>query len=116
MAGPLVSVAHFRSGEPGFADRAADALTVLSERDGFLGGDLARSTDDIADWVLVTRWRDVGSYRRALGNYEVKLRAMPLLGEALDQPSSFETVLEAGPDEPPRVYRSDRAAEPRIVP
>ena len=49
-------------------------------------GTLGRSTDDADDWVLVTEWENVGSYRRALGNYEVKLHATPLLGEALDLP------------------------------
>jgi hypothetical protein len=36
----------------------------------------------------------VGSYRRALGNFDVKLRAAPLLGEALDLPSSFESLID----------------------
>jgi hypothetical protein len=36
------------------------------------------------------RWRDVGSYRRALSSYDVKVTAVPLLSRALDEPSAYE--------------------------
>lgn len=105
---PLLSVARFRAGDAAFEARAQAALDVLGQRDGFLRGSLARSTDDTADWVLVTEWRNVGSYRRALGNFDVKLRATPLLSEALDLPSSFETLVDARPGEALRTFASDR--------
>jgi hypothetical protein len=89
----MISVTHFAD-DAGFGVRARDALTVLSARPGFVRGTLGRSTDDESAWVLVTEWRNVGSYRRALGNVEVKLRAAPLLGEALDLPSSFEPLVD----------------------
>lgn len=89
----MISVTHFRAGAADFEQRARDALAVLAARPGFVRGDLGRSTDDPADWTLVTEWANVGSYRRALGNYEVKLRATPLLGEALDLPSAFEALV-----------------------
>ena len=57
----------------------------------------ARSTDDPDAWVLLTEWANVGSYRRALGNYEVKLHATPLLAAALDLPGGFETLLDVAP-------------------
>ena len=50
---------------------------------------------------------NVGSYRRALGNYDVKLRTTPLLGQALDVPSSFEALVEVG-DGATTVTASDR--------
>lgn len=90
----MISVTHFRSGTPDFEQRAAVALETLAQRTGFVRGSLGRSTDDTADWLLITEWSNVGSYRRALGNYDVKLQATPLLGEALDLPSSFEPLLE----------------------
>ena len=90
----MISVTHFAADDAGFAARAQDALTALSKRPGFVRGGLGRSTDDENAWVLVTEWADVGSYRRALGNFDVKLRAAPLLGEALDLPSSFEPLVE----------------------
>ena len=41
---------------------------------------------------MVTRWRDVGSYRRALSSYDVKVGAVPLLSRAIDEPSAYETL------------------------
>ena len=40
--------------------------------------------------MLVTRWANVGSYRRALQGYEAKVVVVPLLSEALDEPSAYE--------------------------
>lgn len=90
----MISVTHFRSDDASFAQRAQDALTALAARPGFVRGSLGRSTDDPAAWVLTSEWENVGSYRRALGNYEVKLRATPLLAEAIDLDSSFEPLVE----------------------
>lgn len=104
----MISVTHFRSTDPGFPHRAQDALTALAARPGFLRGTLGRSTDADSVWLLVTEWENVGSYRRALGNYEVKLRATPLLGEALDLDSSYEPLVEVGPDGSATTHASDR--------
>jgi len=75
-----------------FRQSLEEALAVLSEQDGFEDGRLGRNVDEPDLWVLVTRWRHVGSYRRALSSYGVKLRAVPLLSRALDEPSAYETV------------------------
>jgi len=89
----MISVTHFDSAEPDFAERARLALATLSQRPGYLRGSFARSTDSDSRWVIVTEWESVGAYRRALGAYEVKMYAAQLLGEALDQDSAFEPVL-----------------------
>jgi hypothetical protein len=47
-------------------------------------------------WVLETRWTNVGSYRRALSAYDVKLGAVPLLSRAIDEPSAYEVLDEGG--------------------
>jgi len=104
----MISVTHFRSADATFVQRARAALDVLSRRPGFVDGTLGRSTDDDDAWVLVTEWANVGSYRRALGNYDVKLRATPLLGEALDLPSGFESLLRMAPGGAETVAVSDR--------
>lgn len=104
----MIGVVHFRTDDGGFAVRAQDALAVLAARPGYLRGELGRSADDPADWVLVTEWADIGSYRRALGSYEVKLRATPLLAESVEVPSSFETLVEVAPDGSVAVRESDR--------
>ena len=105
----MISVTHFRSDDVAFEQRAGAALAVLAARPGFVRGSVGRSTDDEHEWVLVSEWTNVGSYRRALGNYEVKLHATPLLGEALDIPSSFESLLEVAAGGDTTLHPSDKA-------
>lgn len=105
----MISVTHFTAADASFEQRGQDALDALAARPGFVRGTLGRCTDDVGDWVLVTEWADVGSYRRALGNYEVKLRATPLLSDAHDLPSSFEALVQAEAGAPVTRRRSDRA-------
>ena len=90
----MLAVTHFVDDGDDFAQRARTALDALSARPGYLRGTLGRSVDDPAAWLLLTEWENVGSYRRALGNYEVKLHATPLLATALDLPSGFEPLLD----------------------
>jgi quinol monooxygenase YgiN len=68
------------------------ALAVLAQQRGYADGQLGRNVDDQTLWVMVTRWQDVGSYRRALSSYDVKVGAVPLLSKALDEPSAFEDL------------------------
>jgi hypothetical protein len=90
-------------------DRGRTALEVLAARPGYLRGTLARSADDPDAWLLITEWENVGSYRRALGNYEVKLHATPLLADALDLPGAFESLLDVSPGGTVVTRASDRA-------
>ena len=94
--------------EPGdeatFRANAAAALQALSERPGWVGGRLGRSTDDARAWLLLTEWESVGAYRRALGGYDVKMHATPLLARAVAEPSAYETFEDA-------FAPSDRAAD-----
>jgi hypothetical protein len=82
----------------GFLAAAGDVVAVLAERRGFVRARVCRATDDPELWLLVSEWADVGSFRRALGSTEVRLRAFPLLAGAADEPSGFETLtsLDAG--------------------
>lgn len=109
----MISVAHFAvsDADPGeFAERARAALAALAARSGYLRGSLGRSTDDGGNWVLITEWENVGSYRRALGNYEVKVVASTLFADAVDLPSSFEPLLEMAPGGAMIERGSDRGA------
>ena len=107
----MISVTHFTAQADDFADRAEAALKVLASRPGYVRGQLGRSTDDERDWVLVTEWENVGSYRRALGGMDAKLIAMPLLAEAIDVPSSFEILATGRPDGTIERGSSDRAPD-----
>ena len=88
---------------PGFADVASaleaarDTLAVLAERPGYLRGWLTRAVDEPDLLVLAHEWADVGSYRRALSAYEVKLR-WPFLQTAVDEATAFEVLVARTPD------------------
>lgn len=91
----LVVVSRFRvdeAGADGFRSDAHAALAALAERPGYAGGHLGRNLDDPGLWVITTTWANVGSYRRALSSYDVKVTAVPLLSRAVDEPSAYETV------------------------
>lgn len=88
----MLVVNRFRSAEPAFGEEVAAALEVLAARTGFEDGRIARNLDEPDLWVLVTQWRDVGSYRRALSSYDVKVGVVPLLSRALDEPSAYEEL------------------------
>ena len=76
----------------GFRADLEAALEVLAQQRGYAEGSLGRNLDDPTLWVLVTRWQDVGSYRRALSSYDVKVGAVPLLSRAIDEPSAYEPL------------------------
>ncbi|MFT4166137.1 MAG: antibiotic biosynthesis monooxygenase family protein [Microlunatus sp.] len=88
----MLVITRFRVGDvDGFRNRVDAALDVFRAKPGFLAADLERNLDEEDLWVLVTRWRDVGSYRRALQGYESKMVVVPMLSEALDEPSAYES-------------------------
>ena len=93
----MIVVNRFRSGTDPAAGEAlrvglAQALEALRARPGFVDGTVGRNVDDPELWLLTTRWENVGSYRRALSSYDVKMTAVPLLSQALDEPSAYELV------------------------
>ncbi len=75
-----------------FRAELENALAVLGAREGCEDGRLGRNVDDPGLWVMVTRWRDIGSYRRALSSYDVKMGAVRTLSRAIEEPSAFEPV------------------------
>ncbi len=94
-----------------FADRATAALRVLAARPGYVRGELARAYDDPAHWGLVTEWESVGAYRRALGNFEVRVHATPLLAQGTDEPSAYEVLASATPGGTVTMASSDRTTD-----
>jgi heme oxygenase (mycobilin-producing) len=97
-----------------FADRASAALDAFAARPGFLRGRVGRSADDPEVWVLATEWDGVGSYRRSLSAYDVKVHAAPLLSLGRDEPSAFE-VLRSSDGGAGAVSVSRRAADAEVV-
>ena len=88
---------------PGHADLASavvaarEVLAVLAERPGYLRGWVARAVDDADLLVLAHEWSDVGSYRRALSSYDVKLR-WPFLQTAQDEATAYEVLASRTPE------------------
>jgi len=95
-----------------FVTRAHAALAALAACPGYRAGRLTRALDEPEHWCLVTEWESVGTYRRALGSYDVKVDATPLLAESLDEPSAYETLAAAEPGGEVLTSPSDRAARP----
>ena len=104
----MLVVIHLDAGETTPVD-AERALSVLAARPGYLRGSAGPSVDDPQAWVLVTEWDRLGDYRRALGSYEVKLHAQPLLAQARDLPSAFEQLIDVAPGGAVARASSDRA-------
>jgi heme oxygenase (mycobilin-producing) len=95
-----------------FTDRAHAALAALAVRPGYRHGQLTRSLDEPTHWCLVTEWESVGTYRRALGDFDVKIHATPLLAESVDEPSAYEALVTARPGGELSIAASDRAVDP----
>ena len=91
----MIVVNRFRvveSDGESFRARVLAAHGALAARPGYVDGSVGRNVDDPELWVLTTRWANVGSYRRALSAYDVKVTAVPLLSQAIDEPSAYELV------------------------
>ena len=73
-----------------FEAQLSVALEAFSACAGFVSGEFGQNLDDSTLWSLVTHWENVGSYRRALSNLNVKMNAIPLLARAIDEPGAYE--------------------------
>lgn len=86
----MLVVNRFRvTDEDAFRPSLAEAVAVLGARPGFLGAEHGRNLDEPDLWVLVTTWENVGSYRRALSAYDVKVALAPLMTDLLHEPSAY---------------------------
>lgn len=100
-------VASERTAE--FTTQAQQALAALAARPGYRGGELTRALDEPTHWCLVTRWASVGAYRRALGDFDVRVNATPLLASSLNEPSAYEVLAGVAPGGEMTETQSDRA-------
>jgi hypothetical protein len=80
---PLANASHFEA-------QLASALEAFSHCAGFESGEFGQNLDELTLWSLVTHWENVGSYRRALSNNNVKMNAIPILAQAIDEPGAYE--------------------------
>jgi quinol monooxygenase YgiN len=78
--------------EESFVADVREAIAALAARPGHVSTRLARALDDPSQWVLVSEWVNVGSYRRALSSYDVKMASGVLMGAVVNEPTAYEVV------------------------
>lgn len=70
------------------------AIAPLAACAGCLGVEIGLATDEADLAVVVSKWENVGAYRRALSNFEVKMHSIPFLSTAMDESSAFELIYQ----------------------
>ena len=75
-------------------DDASALLVALTERPGFGGGRLVRSTDLDGGWVLEMEWASMGDWRRAFSPYDLRMQAKPQLVPLTDHLDLLHVVAE----------------------
>ncbi|MGL5830323.1 MAG: antibiotic biosynthesis monooxygenase family protein, partial [Angustibacter sp.] len=93
-----------------FSAKAQAAMAALGAQPGCQSLRLGRSLDEPNRWLLHSEWDSVGSYRRALSAYDVKVHAVPVMYYAVDEPSAYE-VLISSTAQSVAEFPSDRAAD-----
>lgn len=89
----FVALLRFRSRDvPALMAHLRESVALLSTKDGFVNAHMARAIDEPELIVLQIGWDTVGSYRRALSTYEVKVQVVPVISQALDEPTAFEVL------------------------
>ena len=88
----MFAIARFRIAEADsttFLTSLATAHEALTACDGYISGRIGSNTDEPGLIALITEWRNIGSYRRALSNYQVKMVSVPILAQAIDEPGGY---------------------------
>ena len=95
-AGPtpgFVALLRFRSRDvAGLMALLRESVSLLATKEGFVDARVSRAVDDGALVTLELSWDTVGSYRRALSSYDVKVQVVPIMSQALDEPTAFEVL------------------------
>jgi hypothetical protein len=88
-------------GDPaGFTVQAQAVVDQFAASAGSLGAELVQNLDEPELWAVVSRWADVGSYRRAFNGTPAKLVLIPLLSLAIDEPSAYADPASVGQNRP----------------
>ncbi len=98
----MIAVSRFRvtqAERDAFEAVSVPAIELLRRQRGLQGLDFGLNLDDPELWVLVTRWADVGSYRRALGSTNRPI-LWPMLALAIDEPSAYDAPEHVGENVP----------------
>jgi hypothetical protein len=85
----VFAIARFRARGEAFLTDLETAHQALAQCPGYLSGKIGVNTDEPELVALVTEWINIGSYRRALSNFNVKMVAVPILAMAIDEPGGY---------------------------
>lgn len=99
----MLAVTRFRvppAEEAAFVELARAASDFYATRPGSEGCEVVRNLDAPGLWALVSRWADVGSYRRAFNGYDAKVILTPLMLLAIDEPGAYDAPDALGPNLP----------------
>jgi len=99
----MLAMSRFRvqaQAEADFRARAERAVEFLAGCEGNLSAELLRNLDEPQLWCIVSTWRNVGSYRRSFNGNPAKMVLVPLLSEAIDEPSAFDLPQDVGENVP----------------
>ena len=89
----FVALLRFRSRDvAALMAELRESVALLAAKDGFVNAHIARAIDEPELIVLELGWDTVGSYRRALSAYDVKVQVVPVISQALDEPTAFEVL------------------------
>jgi hypothetical protein len=97
-----LAISRFRvPGDPsGFRLQAGAVVQQFAASRGSEGAELVQNLDDPELWAIVSRWADVGSYRRAFNGTPAKMVLVPLLSLAIDEPSAYAMPSDVGENRP----------------
>lgn len=98
----MLAISRFRvPGDPsGFRMQAGAVVQQFASSLGSEGAELVQNLDEPELWAIVSRWSDVGSYRRAFNGTPAKMVLVPLLSMAIDEPSAYATPSDVGENKP----------------
>lgn len=98
----VIAISRFQvpADDLSFQDGAEAVVARFVASAGCLGAELVRNLDEPELWAIVSRWADVGSYRRAFNGTEAKLVLVPLLSRAIDEPSAYAEPSSVGENLP----------------
>ena len=73
-------------------DRLVELVQVAP---GFRSLEVGRSPDDTDLILIASTWDDAGSARRGMTSSDVRMHCWDLFATAIDEPTSFETIVRA---------------------
>ncbi len=98
----VIAISRFRvTGDAArFRLLAEPVVAHFAAASGSQGAELLQNLDEPWLWAIVSRWADVGSYRRAFNGTAAKLVLIPLLSLAIDEPSAYADPSSVGENRP----------------